>query len=234
MDGFRRLQQFGGATGILLGLAVLMNVGVFVLYLPTLGIRIEGNPAKSPASFVDLMVKARTLFFWTDLLFALAAASALTLVRALDQRLRPGSPVLGPLATVYGYLGIGMFLLITVTSLSLANVFGGAGISRTQMEQTVPVLLLVLFPTFGGAAKVLTGTWVFLASLAALRGGGLPRPAIYAGFLIGVLMAVQIVAIPGGETILAVWLIWVGAVLLMRPDAAVQPGRRRESVTSTA
>src|SRR2546422_1076925 len=86
------LQRIGGVAAIALGIAVIAEVAVFLLYAPSLGVSVGdlGDTNK----FLDVLIRGRTVFSYEAFAFACASIFAIALVRALDQRLRKGAPEL--------------------------------------------------------------------------------------------------------------------------------------------
>ena len=207
----RRLQQIGGAAGVVFAVAVAAELGLFLLIIPALGASL--SDLNDPAKYAKLLAHGQAFFVIEGSFFALASAFAFALVRALGERSRTDSPELSASGAIFGYAGFTLLMLTFTIRVSLA-------LDSQHAEQAIPSLT-ILGAALGAAGGVLLGVWVAFQSWSALRSQVLPRPLGYFGFLVAIALLVGgLTPAPVFIPLLLLWSLWVGLVLLREPEGA--------------
>jgi hypothetical protein len=216
----KTLQKSGAFAAFYLGAAYVIGIMLFLVIL-------DYPSITDPAQKVALLVEKQAVIFWTNLLmYVFFGLVLVVLALALYDRLKSGSPALAQVATV--------FALIWAGSLVASGMVSNAGINPTvALYATDPAQAALTWMNFetvssglgNGNGEILGGAWTLLISLAALRGGGLPKALNFLGLLVG---AVGLISVLPGLADLAgifglsqiIWFVWLGITLLRRT-----PGR---------
>jgi hypothetical protein len=209
------LQRIGGVAAIALGIAVVAEVAVFLLYAPSLGVSVGdlGDTNK----FLDVLIRGRTVFSYEAFAFACASIFAIALVRALDQRLRKGAPELSATVAILGYAAFVVLALDFQVRAAFAHM-STAEVARDAAMQAGPAVLIV-GRGLSEAFSIVGGAYFGLVSIAALRVGALPRALGWLGLITAAAAIVSIFAgiDPVPQLLIMVWSFWTGAVLLTEP-----------------
>jgi hypothetical protein len=216
----KTLQKSGAFAAFYLAAAYVIGIMLFLVIL-------DYPSITDPAQKVALLVEKQAVIFWTNLLLYIFFGLVLVvLALALYDRLKSGSPALAQVATV--------FALIWAGSLVASGMVSNAGINPTvALYATDPAQAALTWMNFetvsrglgNGNGEILGGAWTLLISLAALRGGGLPKLLNFLGLLVGALGLISV--LPGLADLAGIfglsqiiWFVWLGITLLRRT-----PGR---------
>lgn len=200
------LQKCGAIAALLHAAALVVGMVLsFIVMFPLLD--------AAPDQVLKFLADNQALvYLWNLIVNWGAAITWVIMVLALYERLKPGSPVLTRMATVFGILWVE--LLIGTGDLMLhnfgvvANLYGNA-------------------PAQAAAWTALARSlWVLLLSLAAVRTSGLTRALSYLGVFLGITGILTL--IPAlAETLfmifgpgMMVWSAWVGIVMLRQSRVA--------------
>lgn len=210
----KTLQKYGGFAAFYLAAAYLIGILLFLVVL-------DYPSITSPAEKLALLVEQQMVIFATNLLmYVFIGLFLVVLTLALYDRLKSGAPALAQVSTVIGMIWAG--------SLVASGMVANAGIAPViKLYATDPAQAALTWQTIetvssglgNGNGEILGGVWVLLLSLAALRGGVLPKFLNYLGLVVG---AVGIFTLLPGLTNLTglfglsqiIWFIWVGIILL--------------------
>lgn len=210
----KTLQKSGGFAALYLAAAYLIGLVLFIVVL-------DYPSITDPAQKVALLVEKQMVIFSTNLLmYVFFGVFLVVLSLALYDRLKSGAPALMQAATAIGIIWAG--------SLVAGGMVANAGIEPVvALYATDPAQAAISWQGIetvagglgNGNGEILGGLWVMLVSLAALRGGGLPRGLNLLGLLVG---AVGILSLAPGLTDLVsvfglgqlAWFVWLGVVLL--------------------
>ena len=175
------------------------------------------------AQKVALLVEQQAVIFWTNLLmYVFFGLVLVVLALALYDRLREGAPALAQVATVMAIIWAGSLVASgMIANAGIAPVLALYAQDPAQAALTWQGFETVASGLGNGNGEILGGVWTLLISLAALRGGGLPKALNFLGLLVG---SVGIVSILPGLTDLVgifglsqiIWFIGVGVILLRR------------------
>ncbi len=210
----RRLQQAGGAGGVLFGGLNVIATILFILSVVAFGLKppVAGKAAQS-YDYVQAMLP---VFLPLALLLSAAGILALLFVRALDERLRPASATLSSIAALYGYVGL-VILQLDFMSLFYMQQTIVAGTARKSVEELFPALFL-LDSVADLVGSLFLAVWIVMVSSIALRRGGLPRGVNYLGFLGAVVLVIaELLKLPAPSLLVSIWLVWMGALVWLRP-----------------
>jgi hypothetical protein len=210
------VQRIGGVAAIALGVAIMAEIGAFLVYAPSLGVSVGdlGDTSK----FLDVLIRGRTFFSYEAFAFACASIFAIALVRALDHRLRSGAADLSATAAILGYVAFVLLAADFQVRAAFAHM-STAELSRDAAMQAGPAVLVVA-RALGEAFSIAGGAYFALVSIAVLRVGALPRALGWLGLIIAAAVIVSIFAgiDPVPQVLIMVWSFWTGAVLLTQSE----------------
>jgi len=190
-------------------LAAIFNAVVAVAMLVVALVLIGPATLTDPGKLVELAIHNPTPLIIQDALKLVLAALASVLILALANRLRPHTPTLILVATIFGFLSV--LGLVANSGLSLyaisqaASSAPGASAMGHQLNGLIGVLAI--------AVIVLNGAWYFLVSWSALKSHRLPQPLSYLGLGIGLLSLLPPLAIMA-LLVSTIWSLWLGQLLL--------------------
>ena len=210
----KTLQKSGGIAALYMAIAHLIGIIIFLVVLDYLNIT-------DPVQKVALNVEKQTVIFSTNLLMYVFFGFALTVLSlALYDRMKSGAPALMQVATAVGVIWAG--------SLIASGMAANAGLSTivalyakdpTQAALTFQAIESVTNGLGNANGEILGGPLTLLASLAALRTGGLPKGLNILGLLVGAVGIITIIPALNALTGVfgvgqIVWFAWLGIVLL--------------------
>ncbi len=210
----KTMQKSGAFAAFYLAAAYLAGMILFLVVL-------DYPNLTDPGQRAALLVEKQAVIFSTNLLmYVFFGLVLVVLALALYDRLKTGAPNLIRTATVIA--------LIWAGSLVASGMIANAGINPVvALYANDPAQAALMWTHFETAAsglgngngEILGGAWTLLVSLAALRGGGLPKVLNLLGLLAG---AVGVVSVfPGLNDLAGVfglcqmaWFIWLGIILI--------------------
>lgn len=210
----KTLQKSGGFAALYLAFAYLIGLVLFIVVL-------DYPSITDPAQKVALLVEKQMVIFSTNLLmYVFFGVILVVLTLALHDRLKAGAPALMQAATALGIIWAG--------SLVAGGMVSNAGIAPTiALYATDPAQAALSWQGFetvaaglsNGNGEILGGLFTLLISLAALRGGGLPRALNYLGLLVGAVGVITLVPALADLTGVfglsqMIWFVWLGVALL--------------------
>lgn len=222
----KTLQKSGGYAALYMAIAYLIGLILFIVVLDYPGIT-------DPAQKVALLVEKPMVIFATNLfMYVFFGVALVVLSLALYDRLKSGAPAMMQAATALGIIWAG--------SLVASGMVSNAGIEPTiALHATDPTQAALSWQGIetvaaglgNGNGEILGGLFTLLVSLAALRGGALPRWLNILGLLVG---AVGILTINPRLADLTgvfglgqmVWYVWLGIALLRDGKVTVTAGSR--------
>ncbi len=217
----KNLQKMGGIAALYEAAAFLIAMVGFLLVLDTLGV-------VDPVQKVALLVDNQAFLYILNLIaYVIWGLVMVVLALALYERLKAGSPAMMQIATAIGLI----WACVVIASGMVANIGMDTVVDLygTDPSQAVTVWLAIesVADGLGGVGgEILGSTWILLVSLAALRGGELPRALNYFGVAISVAGILSVVpALFGVLGIIfglgkIVWYIWLGIVMLRGSTSA--------------
>ena len=210
------VQRTGGVAAIALGIAIIAEIVVFLVYAPSLGVSF--GDLSDTTKFLDVLIRGRAVFSYEALAFACASIFAIALVRALDQRLRKGAPELSATAAIVGYAAFVVLALDFQVRAAFAHM-STAEVSRDAAMLAGPAILIV-GRSLSEVFSISGGAYFALVSVAVLRVGALPRPLGWLGLVTAAAGVVSIFAgiDPAPQLLIMVWSFWTGAVLLTQSE----------------
>lgn len=214
----RTLQKSGAFAAFYLAAAYLIGIVLFLVVL-------DYPSITDPAQKVALLGERQAVIFWTNLLmYVFFGLVLVVLALALYDRLKAGAPALAQVATVMALIWAGSLVASgMVANAGIAPVLALYAQDPAQAALTWQGFETVASGLGNGNGEILGGVWTLLISLAALRGGGLPKALNFLGLLVG---SVGVVSILPGLTDLVgmfglsqiLWFVWLGIVLLRKND----------------
>lgn len=172
----------------------------------------------------------RFMYLVTYVVFGIVLA---VLALTLHARLMKRAPTLAQAATVVGFI----WALVLVTSgmifnAGLAAVVGLHGTNPGEAVAAWQAIEPVAQGLGGGGGELLGGLWVLLASVAAVRTGGLPTALNWLGLATGAAGVLSIMPairdLAYGFGVLQIgWFVWLGIVMLRTTAQAADPSTAR-------
>lgn len=168
---------------------------------------IGNNALNDPQQLVEFALQNPLPLLLQDALKFLSVATALVLIFSLWERLRSSTPRLMRVATIFGFLAIG--LLIANAALSLFAISQAASHSQNiASANTLNSIIGIL----GLGTIMVNGVWYLLVNWSARKNGLLPRGLCWLGLVLGAASLVPFLAL--GVLVLGiVWTVWLGVEL---------------------
>jgi hypothetical protein len=210
----KTLQKFGGFAALYMAISHLIGIVIYLVVLDYPGIT---DPAQKLAVNVD---NQGVIFSTNLLMYVIFGFSLIGLALALYDRLKPGSTALMQAATATGIIWAGSLIASgMVANAGLAVIVPLFAKDPAQAALTWQGIEAVTNGLGNANGEILGGLWMLLVSLAALRGGGLPKALNILGLVVG---SVGIITVVPGLTDLTgvfglgqiIWFAWLGIVLL--------------------
>jgi len=175
------LQKAGGITALVAAGTYLFAMGLLVSLL--------GPMADSSLGFQEhmafLTAHKSLVFVWHSVMYFVNGICLVVLVPALYERLKPGSPRLALIASIFGFIWTAfVFLSGVITNYGIEALSTLYGKNQAQAE-TLKIALDVVTLGIDSSDRLLGSLWVGLASLAAFKGKAFPRILNVFGLLIG-------------------------------------------------
>jgi hypothetical protein len=200
------LQKAGGAAALVAAATYLFALGLVVTILGPMA-----DPDLDFGKHMAFLSAHKTLvFIWHSVMYFANGICLAVLVPALYERLKPASPRLALIASVFGLLWTAfVFLSGVITNHGTEALLALHGKDPARAEALKAALDVV---TLGidSSDRLLGSLWVGLASLASFKEKTLPRPLAIFGMLIGAAGLVG-TAIPAAVAV--AYLFGVGAIL---------------------
>lgn len=212
----KALQKFGGFAALYMALAHLTGLIIFIVILDYISIT-------DVAQKVFVNVENQAVVFSTNLLmYVFFGFFLIILLLALYDRLKSGALALMQVATAIGIIWAGSLIASgMVANAGLATIVPLYATDPAQAALTWQAIESIANGLGNANGEILGGLWVLLASIAALRTGGLPKGLNTLGLFVGAVGIITI--IPALNALVAVfgliqiiWFIWMGIVLLRK------------------
>lgn len=210
----KTLQKFGGFAALYMAVAHLIGIAIFLVALDYLSIT---DPAQKAALNVD---KQAVIFPTNLLMYVFFGFALIALSLALYERLKFSAPALMQVATAIGMIWAGSL----IASGMVANAGLATVVTLYAKDPAQAVLIFQGIEAIGNGlgnanGEILGGMWTLLVSLAALRGGALPKALNILGLFVGTVGIVTILPALNALTGIfglgqIVWFVGLGFVLL--------------------
>ncbi len=217
----KTLQKLGGFAALYMAAAYLIGISLFLVVL-------DYPSITDPAQKVALLVQKPMVIFSTNLImYVFFGVFLVALALALYDRLKSGAPAMMQVATVIGIIWAGSLIASgMVANAGIAPVVALYAQDPAQAALTWLGIETVANGLGNGNGEILGGLWTLLVSLAALRGGGLPKGLNILGLLVGAVGIISIIpALTGLVGVFGlgqmIWFVWLGIVLLRRSPEPV-------------
>ena len=210
----KTLQKSGGIAALYMATAHLLGIVTFLVVLDYLSLT-------DPAQKVALNVDKQTVVFSTNLLMYVFFGFALIVLSlALYDLIKAGAPALMQVATAIGIIWAGSLIASgMVANAALATVVALYAKDPAQAVLAFQGIEAMTNGLGNANGEILGGMWTLLVSIAALRGGGLPKALSILGLLVGAVGIITIIPMLNDLTGLfglgqIVWFVWLGIVVL--------------------
>ncbi|MEO0506588.1 MAG: DUF4386 family protein [Bacteroidota bacterium] len=215
--GERSLQKFGGLSAIL---EALIYISAFVVYGGVLVYPDTEASAQEHLNFLaDNQLILSLLNFTSYVLFGIVLV---VLVLALHHRFKKENPIFSKMASVFGYVWVGLVIASgMIANIGLSSVIG--------MGESHPIKAIQVFSSInivteglGGGNEIIGGLWVLLVSILGLRGKQIPKGISILGLLVAIAGILTVYPLDIFKEIFGlgqiVWFLAIGIIMLRRPS----------------
>lgn len=207
-----------GLSAISLG---LIYIAAFVYFGAFFSYPASGSPADKMRFLADHQLPVSAVYFSIYVLFGVLLA---ILVVGLHEMLKAVSPLIAPVASVFGVVWVG--LVIASGMIYTGGLDQSVSLLAESPEKAFDLwrTVSVIGNSLGGGNEIVGGLWVLLVSLGALQAAVLSRALNYLGCLVGVAgiatvyPAEMLTQVFGLSQI--VWFVWLGAMILRSDETA--------------
>jgi uncharacterized membrane protein YhaH (DUF805 family) len=218
----KTLHKSGGIAALYMAISHLIGIVIFLGVLDYLSIT-------DAAKKVVLNIENQGVVFSTNLLMYVFFGFALVILSlTLHDRLKTGVPALMQVATAIGVIWAGSLIASgMVANAGLATVVSLYAEDSDQAVLTFQSIESVANGLGNANGEILGGMWTLLVSVAAWRGGGLPKGVSVLGLCVGAIGIITVIPALNDFTGLfglgqIVWFVWLGIVLLRNNDKEYQ------------
>lgn len=206
-----------GRTGAFAAFAMAVSpVLIGVPMLAALAVGVGPPPIGDLEGEIGAILAQPILYGSTGMSIVVLGTASIVLALALHDRLRGTAPLAMRIATAAGVIGGALTVLAGFGPAAFA-----ADVARIEGQDheaaiAAYVATVVASARLSWAGSVIFGAFVLIVGVAGARVGLLPRPLVYLGILLGILLVagrllpVWFAAIP----IMVIWSAWLGVVLL--------------------
>lgn len=209
-------QKIGGITAILEGFIYISAFIVFgaVLDYPNANASIAEKLNFLSDNYLILSILNLVIYVLFGVLLAV-------LVLAIHQRLKTYSPFFSTLASVFGFIWVGL----VIASGMIANI-GLNSVIEMAVEEPENAMLIwssvnIVTEGLGGGNEIVGGIWVLLLSIIALKGKLFSKPLSFLGLLVGVAGILTVYPLDIFTEIFGIsqiiWFIWLGVFMIRNP-----------------
>ncbi|MFK8031973.1 MAG: DUF4386 family protein [Gammaproteobacteria bacterium] len=211
-------KKIGGLAALVEAVAYILGIAIFIFVLDSSG---YDGPVRKVEFLKDNQTSLHLTMTAVYIIFSLVLV---VLAMSLFEHLKRGAPFLMQIATAFGLIWSGL-----VVSSGMIFIMGMEGVidlyaADPERAATVWQSIAPVQDAVGGGMELLGGVWVLLVSVAALKGGQLPKLLNYLGIVIGTSGVLTV--LPMRELTIAVfglgqiiWFIWLGIALLIEPES---------------
>lgn len=210
----KALQKSGGIAALFMAISHLIGIIIFIIVLDYLNIT-------DPAQKLALNIEKQTVIFSTNLLMYVFFGFALIVLSlALYDHMKSGASALMQVAAAIGIVWAGSLIASGMAAnAGLTTVVALYAKDPTQAALTFQAIESITNGLGNANGEILGGMWTLLVSLAALRGGGLPKALNILGLLVGAIGIITILPAVNDLTGLfgmgqIIWFVGLGISLL--------------------
>ncbi len=178
------LQKAAGVAALVEALTFVIGFALYFTLLASTGYAEGGATAVENAAF--LASHSSLIYAWNLVIYILFGLALVALTLGLYDRLKEGSPALAQGAAAFGLLWSGLIIatgmVANVGQGMIVNLYANDPAQAGTLWQAMHLVETGL----GGGNEIAGGVWVFLVSLAALRGRVFHPALNYFGLVIGV------------------------------------------------
>ncbi len=202
------------------GYAALINAAAYIIGFGMIATLLSPIIDATADEYLAFLAANQTLMIvWHIIIYLVAGVFMVPLSLGLHERLKAKTPALMQNATVFGLIWAGLIIASGMLFVLDVGVVTNLYATDPAQASTVWITLSAVETALGGGIELTGGVWVLLVSLAALRGGGLPRLLNYLGVIIGAAGIVTVLPVLHDAASIfglgfIVWFTWVGIVML--------------------
>ena len=212
----KSLQKIGGVSAIF---EALIYISAFIVYGGLLPYPAPNASANEKLQFLtDNQLILSILNFTSYILFGILLVS---LVQALHQRLKSYAPMLSKIASVFGFIWMGL----VIASGMIANIGLNQVIEtgNTDPEKAMLIYSIVGIVTegLGGGNEIVGGIWVLLLSFMAWRSNNFNKATNLLGFIVGIAGILTIYPLEIFKEVFGlgqiIWFLAIGITMIRKP-----------------
>lgn len=212
----RTIQKLGGVSAIL---KALIYITAFIIYGGILAYPGANAGAIEKLNFLTENQFILSLLNLTSyVLFGILLA---VLVQTIHLRLKDYSPHFSKLASVFGFLWVGLVIASgMISNIGLSSVIE-IGVKDPERAMLIWSSVSIIAEGLGGGNEVVGGIWVVLLSIIAMKGHLFSKSLSILGIIVGVagiftIYPLEIFTEIFGITQI-VWFLWIGIFMLRKP-----------------
>ncbi len=212
----RKLLKIGGICAIL---EAFIYISAFLVYGGVLVYpNADANEIEKLSFLSDNYLTLSVLNFVSYVLFGILLA---VVVLTIHQKLKIYAPVFSSLASVFGFIWVGL----VIASGMIANIGLNSVIEIGNKEPENAMLIwssvTIITEGLGGGNEIVGGVWVLFLSLIALKGQIFNKPLNALGILVGIAGILTIYPLDIFTEVFGIsqiiWFIWIGILLVRQP-----------------
>lgn len=209
------LQKMGGVAALL---EATLYVSAFIFFGAFWDFPSEGSVANQLLFLTQnqLILSIVNLFIYVVFGILLAV-----LVLALHERLKGRAKTLSQIASVFGFIWVGLVIASGMISNIGLNTVIELSVNEPEHARSVWLAVNTVAEGIGGGNEIVGGLWVLLLSIAALRSDVLSNKLNYLGIFVGLAGVFTIYPADIFTEIFGVsqivWFLWLGLSLLAEP-----------------
>ncbi len=176
----KKLQSLGGIASIL---QALIYISAFIVYGGVL--TYPSANASTQENLQFLTDNYLTLSILNLIIYVLFGILLIPLVMSIHQRLKNNTPIISKVASVLGYVWVGLVIASgMISNIGLTSVIE-MGADNPEKAMIVWSSINIVTEGLGGGNEIVGGLWVLLISIAALSGKVFSKGLNFLGLLVG-------------------------------------------------
>lgn len=206
------LQKMGGIAALIHAIAYVVGIILFVNFVFPFLNADSGRYMTFVAGNQLLMHSLILITYWVS------AIALVVMALALYERLKPASPSLVQIATVFGLIWAGLIIGSGNLMLHDFGVITNLHEKNPAQAATVWLALEAVENGLVSGNELVGSLWVLLLSCAALRTGGLAKPLNWLGLILSATGVLTLIPASWGTIFfglgMIIWSVWLGIIML--------------------
>jgi len=210
------LQKIGGVCAIF---EAFIYITAFIVYGGILVYpNANANIVEKLNFLSDNYITLSILNFISYVLFGILLA---VLVLATHERLKKYSPSFSKLASIFGFIWVGLVIASgMISNIGLKSVIE-TGINGPENAMQIWTSISIITEGLGGGNEIVGGIWLLLLNIIALKGKLLSKPLIFLGIIVGLVGILTVYPLNLFTEIFGmsqiIWFFWIGIFMIRNP-----------------